>query len=72
MSVCSCSSSEHNAVSDTVLTGFYSLFSVTEEPFVTSGGKQPVYFTDSADSWSVQDNGWAFTGRIRKTRYVVK
>ena len=32
------------------LVGFYSLFSVTEEPFVTSGGTYPIYLLQTEEA----------------------
>jgi hypothetical protein len=52
------------------LQGFYSLFSVTEEPFVSSGGKKHD-FTIRSLFTSSKTNGRAFTGKTRKIRYVV-
>lgn len=50
-----------------IISGFYSLFSVTEEPFVTSGGNFD-HFAAMSGAHSVQINGWAFIGKIRKIR----
>ncbi|KAF7975917.1 hypothetical protein HWV62_8178 [Athelia sp. TMB] len=49
--------------------GFYSLFSVTEEPFVTSGGAYST-FNLRAVVDVTQINGWASTGRMARTRWA--
>jgi hypothetical protein len=51
-------------------SGFYSLFSVTEEPFVTSGGEHFFVAYGFVLIFSPQDNGWDFIGKTRKTRYA--
>jgi len=51
------------------LLGFYSLFSVTEEPFVSSGGKSCLlYHGASFDYATFQTSGWVSIGKIRKTK----
>ncbi len=52
------------------LQGFYSLFSVTEEPFVSSGGKKHV-FTIRSLFTSSKTNGRDSTGKTRKIRYYL-
>jgi len=50
--------------------GFYSLFSVTEEPFVSSGGKKLVFTIRSLFTCS-KTNGRDSTGKTRKIRYYL-
>jgi hypothetical protein len=59
--------SRSSRIHGVAILGFYSLFSITEEPFVKSGGK----FSSSDAKLAidfVQINGWAFTGRTRKIK----
>ena len=50
--------------------GFYSLFSVTEEPFVTSGGESRPRFCGAVYHMALQVNGWDSTGKTRRIRCV--
>jgi len=48
------------------------VFSVTDEPWVTSGGTSALLSRTRHDSTlTYQDNGWAFIGRTRRTRSVM-
>ena len=49
------------------IQGFYSLFSVTDDPMVTSGGAHTVHISYSTLPCP-KTSGWRFTGKTRRTR----